>query len=321
MGQVAIISNPTSTLNKRRIDDIRALLERSSNAFHFELGEVGSVATALTEINRIKPALLVVNGGDGTVQAVLTAIVNDDPFDEVPPIAVLPSGQTNMIADDLGAPKRPVRVLSRLLELARRGALEEYIFPRHLVGMNLGDGKPTIYGGFFGAASIVPGIMYTRKNVYPMRMPHYFSHNLAIIALCLAAFRRQKEGDPLYTEGTVVNVAGGGIFRGKFHIVIISSLEQVILGLKPWGTQGKGGLKFSCVEQTKTGLINGLRGLLFGSYGNKFMNGIHVRRSDKITVEGKDCVTLDGEIFDPLPNTPITLTGDKKLNFISLRGE
>ena len=70
--------------------------------FHYEVDEVGQVGQALDSIAQVRPRILVVNGGDGTVQAVLTAIHNGQPFETAPPLAVLPNGKTNLIALESG---------------------------------------------------------------------------------------------------------------------------------------------------------------------------------------------------------------------------
>src|SRR5688500_20064039 len=62
-----------------------------------------------TTLFRSKPDVLVINGGDGTVQATLTEMFNGKPFGDVPPpVAVLPNGKTNLIAQDLGADGDPI---------------------------------------------------------------------------------------------------------------------------------------------------------------------------------------------------------------------
>ena len=66
------------------------------------------------------PKVLAINGGDGTVQAALTELHNGGHFgDEPPPVAVLPSGKTNLIALDLGAHGDPIEALERLIALAQ----------------------------------------------------------------------------------------------------------------------------------------------------------------------------------------------------------
>ena len=59
-------------------------------------------------IARVKPKVLVINGGDGTVQSALTELYHGGHFEGTPPpVAVLPNGKTNLIALDLGAEGRP----------------------------------------------------------------------------------------------------------------------------------------------------------------------------------------------------------------------
>ena len=78
------------------------------------------IGEAMKIIARVRPKVLVINGGDGTVQAALTELYNGGHFgDKPPPVAVLPSGKTNLIALDLGARGDPIETLERLIELAR----------------------------------------------------------------------------------------------------------------------------------------------------------------------------------------------------------
>ena len=76
----------------------------------------------------------------------------------IPPIAILPSGKTNMIALDLGAKKRPDIVLDKLIKLAQTSEMEEKIVKRTLLGMELVALNQTYFGMFFGGAGVVNGI-------------------------------------------------------------------------------------------------------------------------------------------------------------------
>ena len=82
--------------------------------------------------------MLAINGGDGTVQAALTELYNGHFGDDPPPVAVLPSGKTNLIALDLGARGDPIEALERLIELARSD-LTPYTVARELIALR-GDG-------------------------------------------------------------------------------------------------------------------------------------------------------------------------------------
>ncbi|HVH48993.1 MAG TPA: diacylglycerol kinase family protein, partial [Sphingomicrobium sp.] len=100
--RVALLSNPRSTGNIAQLPRIRAYCAAHPDIFHYEVEQAGQIGEAMKTIARVKPKLLVINGGDGTVQAALTELCNGGHFNGFPPppVAVLPSGKTNLIALD-----------------------------------------------------------------------------------------------------------------------------------------------------------------------------------------------------------------------------
>src|SRR5262245_48103585 len=116
--RIALLSNPKSTGNLAQLPRIREYCADHPDIFHYEVEQASQVGEALKTIARIRPKLLVINGGDGTVQAALTELYNGGQFGaSPPPVAVLPSGKTNLIALDLGAQGDPVAALTRLVEI------------------------------------------------------------------------------------------------------------------------------------------------------------------------------------------------------------
>src|SRR4029450_9831705 len=119
--RIALLSNPKSTGNIAQLPRVRAFCAEHPDIFHYGVGHAHQVGDALKTIARVHPKILVINGGDGTVQAALTELYNGGHFDAdaPPPVAVLPSGKTNLIAMDLGVHGDPVEGLQRLLEIAQ----------------------------------------------------------------------------------------------------------------------------------------------------------------------------------------------------------
>ena len=124
-------------------------------------------------IARVRPKVLAINGGDGTVQAALTELYNGGHFgDAPPPVAVLPSGKTNLIALDLGARGDPIEALERLIELARtrpravhRRARADCASPGEATS------RPVI-GMFLGGAGLADTMLYCRDKIYPLGLPN-----------------------------------------------------------------------------------------------------------------------------------------------------
>ena len=120
MARVALLSNPRSTGNRSLLPRVRSFCAEHKDIFHYEVEHVDQIGQALKTIARVKPKVLVINGGDGTVQAALTELYRGGHFGgDLPPVAVLPNGKTNLIALDLGAAGDPIAALERVLELAR----------------------------------------------------------------------------------------------------------------------------------------------------------------------------------------------------------
>ena len=120
MTSIALLSNPRSTGNQALLPRVRAFCDLHKDIFHYEVEDVAQIACALKTIALVRPKVLVINGGDGTVQAALTELYHGGHFGESPPpLAVLPNGKTNLIAHDLGAGGDPIVALERELDLVR----------------------------------------------------------------------------------------------------------------------------------------------------------------------------------------------------------
>ena len=315
---VAIISNPLSATNAGGLDAIRKVVDESANVVHFELNGIETVDEALELFGRANPVMLIINGGDGTIGAVLASILYKNPFRVVPPIALLPGGRTNMAAADLGTKGKPVKVLKRLLKIAREGRVAECMQSRYLIEMDLGDGQRPRVGTFFGTAGVVKGISWCRENVYPMGLPNTLAYIVSSFKLLAAVLGIGKSKSLLISDPMAINVPGRGRMAGQFSAVVTTTLDKLILGIRPYSKSGTGGLRFAAVEAGGKNFSRAVKGLFTGAFGRKSIHGTHVRNGDEVRIEGTDPVTLDGEIYHPVVGKPVILRGDKVFSFVAL---
>src|SRR3546814_2327555 len=104
--------------------------------FQYEVEHVDQIGRALQTIARVNPSVIVINGGDDTVQAALTELYQGEHFKgKVPPIAVLPNGKTNLIALDLGTSGDPLKSLDRIVDIAKTG-LDEHVVAGELISLS-----------------------------------------------------------------------------------------------------------------------------------------------------------------------------------------
>src|SRR6476646_1164670 len=229
--RIALLSNPKSTGNLAQLPRIREYCSDHPDLFHYEVESACQIGEAMKIIARVRPKVLVINGGDGTVQATLTELCNGGHFgDQPPPVAVLPSGKTNLIALDLGARGDPIEALERLIELAQ-GDLTPHIVARELIALRNGEpgGKPVI-GMFMGGAGLADTMLYCRNKIYPLGLPNGLSHVITAIALLARLFLRVRGGllppDP---EPLSVCVSQEGALYGRFSLLVVTTLDKLLL--------------------------------------------------------------------------------------------
>lgn len=314
MTAIGVISNPHSHRNRRGLQAVRDVLARDGSVLHDEIEDMAALPAALDGFAEREVDLVVVNAGDGTVQAVMTHMLNSGGFGAEPALAVLPAGRTNLIAHGVGLEGRPVDGLARLLARRAAGVPLEQI-SHAVLSLRLGaDAVPT-HGMFLGSAAFYHGTMQGRETFHPMG-----AAGRAVVGLSL---------------GLVVLRAlfgGGGIMRGDamtmdidgepgaeqdYFIVLATTLERLMLGLDPFWGGGTGVLRFTTARFPPPRLGRALLPMLRGR-PRPWMApaGYASRRVDRLAIRTACPMVFDGQIVTPDPAVPVILGGDRRVAFL-----
>jgi hypothetical protein len=318
--RIALLSNPKSTGNLAQLPRIREYCADHPDVFHYEVEHASQIGEAMKSIARIRPKVLAINGGDGTVQAALTELYNGGHFgDLVPPVAVLPSGKTNLIALDLGARGDPVQALDRLVHLARSDDLARFTVARELIALRHGDEERPVIGMFLGGAGLADTMLYCRNRIYPLGLPNGLSHALTAAAVMLRQLLGVRASflppDPTPLH---VGLLSGSQLTGRFALLAVTTLEKFLLSSTLEGSGG-GRLKLVAIEERPGSVFRGFVAGIAGWLGRKQVNGVHVEEADEITIEGENSnVILDGETFRAERGFPINLRPAQPLSFVKL---
>lgn len=317
--RVALLSNPKSTGNLAQLSRIRALCAEHPDIFHYEVERVEQIGQALRSIAQVRPKMLVINGGDGTVQAALTEIHNGSHFgDKPPPMAVLPSGKTNLIALDLGVHGDPIVALERLIELAH-GDLSDHLVARQLIALRSDGSERPVIGMFLGGAGLADTMLFCRNKIYPLGLPNGISHGLTAAALLFRmVFGIRASFLPPRASTLHVSHGPAGSLTGRFTLLVVTTLEKLLLS-SDLQTSGSGRLKLLAIEERPTSLVRAFLANLGGKLGRRPMRGVHLADSDEISIEGESSnVILDGEMFHAEAGKPIRLRPAEPLSFVRL---
>jgi len=320
--RIALLSNPKSTGNLAQLPRIREYCAEHPDVFHSEVEHVSQIGEAMKSIARVRPTVLAINGGDGTVQATLTELYNGGHFgDAAPPVAVLPSGKTNLIALDLGARGDPIDTLERLIQLARADDLGRYTVARELIALRqVGDEDRPVIGMFLGGAGLADTMLYCRDKIYPLGLPNGIAHGITAIALLMKLLLRVK-GNFLPPDPQPLSVSlrdEGSRLNGRFSLLAVTTLEKLLLSSQ-LGSRRQGMLKLLAVEERPWSILRGLAASVFGRLGRDKVSGVHFEEADEITIEGENSnVILDGETFRAMRGFPINLRPAHPLAFVKL---
>jgi hypothetical protein len=319
--RIALLSNPKSTGNIAQLPRIREYCADHPDVFHYEVEQASQIGEAMKVIARVRPKVLVINGGDGTVQATLTELYNGGHFGErPPPVAVLPSGKTNLIALDLGARGDPIETLERLIELARTDDLEAYTVARELIALRApGAEERPVIGMFLGGAALAETMLYCREKIYPLGLPNGMAHVIAAFAGFMKLVLRAKASFlPPDTKPLSVSVSDEGPITGRFSLLMVTTLEKLLLSMD-LGDHRQGSLKLLAVEERPSFVLGMLAASISGKLGRSKLRGVHFQQADEITIEGESSdVILDGETFRAELGRPINLRPAAPLSFVRL---
>jgi len=150
MARVAVVSNPLSGRNRRDpalSPALRAVTEPHHLFFDPASPQaIDAVAAELRQAGDID--VVCVNGGDGTLAHVLSALARTWGEDPLPEIGILRGGTMNTIAHGIGLTGRPEKILGRILARSE-GQISQPTVVRHLMRVRDGLG-PERYGFLFG---------------------------------------------------------------------------------------------------------------------------------------------------------------------------
>jgi diacylglycerol kinase family enzyme len=117
-----LVVNPTATSTTPRG---REVLKRAlASELKVEVEETshrGHAAALAVRAEREGFDLVVALGGDGTVNEVVNGLLTDGPRPDLPALAVVPGGSTNVFARAVGLPVHPFEATGRILEALRAG--------------------------------------------------------------------------------------------------------------------------------------------------------------------------------------------------------
>lgn len=256
--------------------------------------------------------LVVVNGGDGTLRDVMSALPIAYPG-MLPELAILRAGNTNLAARMLGINGSGPQALDRLIAAVRTGRLRRQDCAFLQVAWIGQPARLSLRGFFLGAAAFADA-----KRLADEQIHRHGVHQGAAVGLTLAAtiLRVLTGRDPVH-RGTSISttIDDGPVRDGRRFLLLVTTLDRLMLGLWPFWGAGFGRINWLEIDAPPRFLplalpaivVHRLRDWMPGRISRVVSRiasrwGYRSGRASRLAVRLERPFVLDGEFFEPGPD-------------------
>ena len=314
--KIGVISNAHSRRNKTSLGEFSALLHDHPQVKHLAFHDISDLSECLREMAASGVTHLVISGGDGTVQASISALINDNPFPQMPKLSLLSAGMTNVIARDLGETDLPAPYLKRLIKRVEAGDPGETV-ERAVMTLDLGDGGPPIHGFLLGAIAFYQGTILGRRKVHSMGFQQSLASKLGVLLSVLRVLwygPGTKSG--FIGERVALNFDGQAEAPQDLFLLVATTLTGILPGIKPFWGQGPGRMRITTISHPPRRFARAALPALRGK-PRPWMDayGYCSRRAEQLQCDLTTPVVFDGEFLETDGGPGFTLSVGPTITF------
>jgi diacylglycerol kinase (ATP) len=319
--KIGLIFNPLSGRIRKRKDAIRHALTEIPGATCREVTNADEINVSVEAFIDAGVDLLVIVGGDGTVQGVLCHLFATQPPSRWPVLTVVPGGTTNMTALDLGIVGSPESILQKLRDFQLKQA-SPVLLQRHVLCIEQA-GAAKVYGMFFGVGFIARAVIFSQSKIKQLGITGEIYSGLITLGYLIGLIFGRRHGAWAPVQMSIIerNIE---LHRGTYAFLFASTLNRLLFGMRPYWGQGEEPLHITFVRQKPKRPLRSLLALLSGR-GNslKEQDGYHSCNTRALELLIDDDYIVDGESYrassedGPLRITaagPVIFLGAGKVN-------
>ncbi len=318
---IAAISNPLSGRNKRGAFELfDREVAKYSSINHIAASQPQKIIQALEDFRNTGAHYLIVNGGDGTLQTILTYLKQEPRIGFSPELILLRAGTTSMTFGDVGCAGKIGDVLKRIVKYSER----ETGFPlfrrvsRPVLQMTIPERKKVVCGMFFGAGAIYSGILYCRQNLHTKGMRGELGPSIAMLRFLFDWVTVNKLTVP---AKACIEVDGLDSITGEFGIIVATTLDRLLMGVYPfWGAGDKStNPALTLIKRNPPRSVKAFSSILRGQPPGveSQANYYHSYFPNSVRIVIENGFTLDGELFgEQGVSTELFLRSAGNVNFL-----
>ncbi|WP_292966315.1 diacylglycerol kinase family protein [Nitrosomonas sp.] len=312
--RIGLIYNPLGGGFRKQAVQIRNLLATLPEITQIEATSQTEFEQAVSIVVEAKVEWLIVVGGDGTLQGIISCLFDHLVPESWPEITIIPAGTTNMTALDLGMNGRIKWFLERIRQyLHQPGNLKRIDRPVLRIEQT---GRKNVYGMMLGLGLIARGVRFSRSQIKQLGITGNIFTILIVLRSLMGTFlgRPQAEWSPV----RIIQKDETGTLREKVYLfALVSALDRLLLNIHPYWGRESAPLHATFIEQHSKRFWRAIWPLVMG-------RGHHLKQQDGYTSYNTASVELwlddeyivDGELYHASSQYgPVRITADGPIRF------
>lgn len=229
---VIAISNPLSGKNKRGgFESFAKKITAYKAIDHLITSNEAEIYQALMQCKQRRTAVIIINGGDGTLQCVLSFLKQESHRDYAPELLLLQAGTTSMACGDVGCKTSLHATLEALVAYldGRNNPFKKSV--RAVIKMTLPATQQSFCGLFFGAGAIHTGILYCRQRLHTKGVRGELGASLAMLRFIIDWITVKRLATAVKASVSIDNKYQD---QGSYNIITATTLMRLLAGVYPF---------------------------------------------------------------------------------------
>lgn len=299
----AFLINPRSRGGGKRGKELAAVLAEAGQDNVVLLHDFKDLGPALENFAAQGVTAIFISSGDGTVQAVQTMLAEEQIFETLPALGLIPHGSTNMDAMTLGlGQKDPRRIAALAKDLGRLKRVK-----RHTVRIaNPADGQAR-HGMFVGSGALRTAVEFTQASLNKKNLRDGLAPLVTLMAFVGDYFMSGGRSKIVRAHPMRIEAEGEEFVDGDQLTFLATTLEKLVLKSRPYWGPDTCEMKILSVAYPPPTVLRYIAPLMWGVPNRKLPESCRSRATSAVEVSGVKEWVVDGEFFDAPEHEPLRL--------------
>lgn len=303
----ALIINPRSSAAGKRGLLLADEVSKRSGILLERLDDFDDLPAILKSLADRNVTTLFISSGDGTVQAIQTLLAENEIFERLPTLALLPHGTTNMTAVTLGCHVKGRPAVADLAESEGARSNPSSLKTRHTVRIVNPQGRGPLHGMFIGSGSIRGAVEFTQSAMNKNNIRGELAPLATLLTLIGRYLFSRGETGIVRSFPMRVEADGSTMAEGPLLLFMVSTLEKLILRCHPYWAPNTSEMKALTVAYPPPNVLRHVLSLMYGFPNRNLPASCQSRSVEQIEIAGTRGYVVDGEFFEAPADEPLKL--------------